>query len=144
MLLPITLTAAAALALLHIWLSLRSSAVRLKAKIPMGDGGNPIMLQRMRAHANFVENAPFFLALLGLLELNGAWSTLLWGAAVLFVVGRVAHAFGMDRPAPNPLRMGGTIVSLALIGLMAIWAVFVSYEGANAGVGRQQAPSIRA
>lgn len=144
MLLPITLTAASALALLHIWLSLRTSMVRLKAKIPLGDGGNPVMLQRMRAHANFVENAPFFLALLGLLEFAGAWSALLWGAVVLFVLARLAHAFGMDRPAPNALRAGGTMISLTLIGGLAIWGAIVSYDAANRSPARQAAPTIRA
>lgn len=144
MLLPITLTAAAALALLHIWLSMRSSLVRMKAKVPLGDGGNPLMLQRMRAHANFVENAPFFLILLGLLEYNRGWSALLWGAVILFVLARIAHPFGMERKAPNPLRMGGTIISLTVIGALALWAVFISYEGMNAAPPRQQAPAIRA
>jgi uncharacterized protein len=144
MLLSITLTAAAAAGLLHIWLSLRASAVRMKAQIPMGDGGNPLMLQRMRAHANLVENTPFFLILLGLLELSGAWPLLLWIAALLFVVGRIAHAYGMDRPAPNPLRIAGTMISLTLIGGLAIWAAIVSYNGLNAPPQRQQAPAIRA
>jgi len=144
MLLPITLTAAAACAFLHIWLSLRSSAVRMKANISLGDGGNPVMLQRMRAHANLVENAPFFLVLIAVLELSGAWQTLLWAAVVLFVIARIAHALGMDRPAPNPFRIAGTMISLAVIGALAIWAIIVSYDAANAPPQRQQAPVIRA
>lgn len=144
MLLPITLTTAAALALLHIWLSLRISAVRLKTKTSIGDGGHPVVLARMRAHANFTENAPFFLILLGLLEYNGAWSLALWIAALLFILARLAHPYGMERPAPNALRAGGMLVSMVLIAALALWAVTISYGGFGAAPARQPLPVIRA
>lgn len=129
MILPITLTIAAAAALLNIWLAMRIGRLRVARKVSIGHGGDPLIEARMRAQANFVEYAPFFLILLGLIELARGAETWLWGVAILFIFARIAHAFGMERPAPNMLRAGGTIVtSLVLIGL-AGYALSIPYMG---------------
>ena len=142
MLLPIALTAAGAAALMHVWLSLRVSQVRRAAKVELGDGGHEPLTRRIRAHANFAENAPFFLLLLALLELNGARDEVLWGATLIFFAARLAHVFGMDRRAPNPLRIVGIVGSwLVLLGLGA-WAIALTYtQGAATGADRQPAPA---
>ena len=125
--LTITLTIAGAAALLNLWLGIRVSQLRLRDKVSVGDGGNPAVAARMRAHANFVEYTPFFLILLALVELARGSETWLWAVGILFVLGRLMHPFGMDRPAPNALRMGGTIVTwVTLIGL-AIYALSIPY-----------------
>lgn len=144
MLLPISLTAAGALALLHIWLSIRVSQVRISGKILIGDGGSEPLVRRMRAHANFVENAPFFLILLVLLELANAWSLALWAATIIFVVARIAHAFGMDRPGANKLRMAGVVGSILVLLGLAGWAITLTYADFGAAPVRQQAPIIKA
>ena len=116
--LPITLSIAGAAALINFWLAFRVSRVRAASKVSMGDGGVPELIARMRAQANFVEYAPFFLILLGLIELAHGSATWLWLVGIVFIVGRILHAFGMDRPAPNPMRMIGTFATMAtLIGL---------------------------
>jgi uncharacterized protein len=125
--LTITLTIAGAAALLNLWLAMRVSQLRIRNKVSIGDGGSPAVAARMRAHANFVEYTPFFLILLGLIELARGSETWLWAAGILFVLGRLMHPFGMDRPAPNALRMGGTIITwLMLIGLAA-YALSIPY-----------------
>ena len=126
--LPITLTIAGAAALLHVWLSLRVSRLRRPLKIGVGDGGNEVLARRMRAHGNYAENMPIFLVLLGFLELATGGSLWLWGAAILFVLARIAHAFGMDRPGANPLRVGGIAISwLVLLGLGG-YAILIGYQ----------------
>gem|GEM_PF-59238 len=132
MILPITLTIAGAAAILHIWLSLRVSRLRRPLKIGFGDGGNETLLRRMRAHGNYAENMPIFLILLGLLELAGAHATFLWAAAIVFILARLLHAFGMDRPGANWLRVSGISISwLVLLGL-AGWALSFAYRDAGA------------
>ena len=127
MILPITLAIAGAAAILHIWLSLRVSALRRPLKIGVGDGGNEILLKRMRAHANFAENVPIFLILLGLVELAAGRNIWLWAAGILFILARIAHAFGMDRPGANILRVAGIAISwLVLLGLAGV-AIYLSY-----------------
>ena len=128
MILPITLTIAGAAAILHVWLSLRVSRLRRPLKIGVGDGGNEVLLRRVRAHGNFAENVPIFLVLLGFLELATGGDLWLWGAAILFILARILHAFGMDRPGANPMRVGGISASwLVLLGL-GLYAIFVAYQ----------------
>jgi uncharacterized protein len=134
--LPITLTIAGALALISIWLGLRVSQLRMRLKVSIGDGENPLVRTRMRAHANFSEYAPLFLILLALIELARGSETWLWVAAILFVLARLAHPFGMDRPAPNPFRMIGALLTwLVLLGLAA-YAIAIPYldRGRPAGI----------
>ncbi|BCA60097.1 GST-like protein [Sphingomonas sp. HMP6] len=114
--LPITLMTAGAAAILNLWLAMRTGAVRTKAKVSIGDGGNEMLIRRMRAHANFVEYAPFIIILIGLLEFTTGTSLWLWVASALFLLARVAHPLGMDGLPAG--RMIGTLLTfLLLLGL---------------------------
>lgn len=127
MILPVSLTAAGAATLINIWLAIRVSQVRRSEKVLHGDAGNPALVRRMRAQGNFVENAPFFLALLVLLELSGARAEILWVAVFAFILARLAHAFGMDKGKVTAARIGGIMVTwLVLLGL-AGWAIATTY-----------------
>ena len=61
--LPVTLVLAAGCALINLWLAIRIGAVRRVAQVFVGDGGDERVIRRMRAQANFAENAPFVVAL---------------------------------------------------------------------------------
>ena len=125
--LPITLTIAAGAALVNLWLAVRVGRLRAAYKVSVGDGDVPALVARMRAQANFIEYTPIFLILLGLVELARGSATWLWLVAILFIVARVLHAFGMDRAGANPLRMLGMLgTMLPLIGL-AGYALSIPY-----------------
>ena len=125
--LPITLTIAGAAVLINVWLGARVSQLRIRHKVSLGDAGNEAVACRMRAHANFVEYAPLFLILLALIELARGSPAWLWGVGILFVLARLAHPFGMDRPAPNPLRAGGTMVTWTVLIGLAAYALTIPY-----------------
>ena len=125
--LPITLTIAGAAALINLWLSVRVSRLRFREKVSIGHGDNKLVETRMRAHANFTEYTPLFLILLGLIEFARGPETWLWALAILFVLGRLVHAFGMDRPAPNPLRIGGMIATYTPLLTLAGYALALPY-----------------
>lgn len=127
--LPVTLTIAAAAALLNIWLAIRTGRVRTSEKVSIGDGGSPRLLARMRAHANYVEYTPFFLILLGLIELGRGTSLWLWGIGGVYILARIAHAFGMDAEKPGKLRMIGIAVTFIALLILAIWALTIPYVG---------------
>jgi hypothetical protein len=127
MILPITLTLAAALTLLNVVLAIHVSRRRIGGRILLGTAGDPIMEARTRAQANLVEYAPFFLILSALLELAGVSSFWLWIAGVFFILARLAHAFGMNRAAPNPFRAGGAAITWALLLLLSGWALAEAY-----------------
>ncbi len=125
MILPITLTAAGAAALINIWLAIRCGQVRTKEKISIGDGGSEALTRRMRAHANFVEFTPFVLILIALIEMASGTSTWLWVVSGIYMIARLAHAFGMD--GNDKARGAGILVTmLTLIGL-AIYAISIPY-----------------
>jgi uncharacterized protein len=129
MILPITLTAVGLAAIINIWLSVRVGQVRTREKVSVGDGGNDAVIRRMRAHSNYIENAPFVLAAIAAIELsqgagNPGW---LWWVMILFMVGRVAHGLGMDGGAFGKGRMVGTIMTmLTLLGL-GLYALAIPY-----------------
>jgi uncharacterized membrane protein YecN with MAPEG domain len=127
--LPIALVTAGAAALLNFWLGLRVSRLRISEKIMVGDGGNARLLARMRAQLNFAEYAPLVLILIALVELARGTQAWLWGVALLFIVGRVLHAFGMDGWKPGRM-IGIALTMLTMLGLAA-YAVFLGYTGLN-------------
>ena len=123
--LPITLTAAGAAALINLWLAIRTGGARTKHKVNMGDGGNPDVIAAMRAHANFVEYTPFILILLALIELAWGSPLWLWIVSAVYLIGRILHALGMT--GGHKGRMIGTVVTfLALLGLGAV-AIAIPY-----------------
>ena len=128
--LPVTLTIAAGAALVNIWLMIRCGQARTKGGVSIGDGGDEFLIRRMRAHANFVESAPFVLVLLAALEATGGTNNWLWGLGILYIVGRLAHGLGMDGGSFAKGRMVGTLITfITLIGL-AGWALWVVYSAA--------------
>jgi uncharacterized membrane protein YecN with MAPEG domain len=123
--LPITLTMAGAATLVNIWLGRRVGQVRVAAKISVGDGGNDMLARRMRAQANFVEYTPFFLILLGLIELATGSATWLWAVGAFYILGRLLHAFGME--GGSRLRMIGILATILILLGLSIYALVIPY-----------------
>ena len=123
--LPTTLAAAAAAALINFWLANRVGRVRMAEKISVGDGGNERLSRRMRAQLNFAENTPFVLILIAAIELagrGGVWLSLLGGA---YMLARVLHGLGMDGGSMQWGRMVGIVVTLLTLVVLAVTAVLV-------------------
>ena len=127
--LPVTLTIAAGAAFVNIWLMVRCGQARTKESVSVGDGGNEFVIRRMRAHANFVESAPFVLILIAALELTVDTNNWLWSLGILYIVGRLAHGLGMDGGSLGKGRMVGTLITfVTLLGLAgwALWRVYAA------------------
>jgi uncharacterized membrane protein YecN with MAPEG domain len=127
MILPMTLTMAAASTLLNVWLGIRVGQMRQAHKVSIGDGGALPLIARMRAQANFVEYTPFFLILLGGVEMARGQPLWLWVIAALFVVARILHAFGMDRAPGNRLRMIGSVSTGFILIALCVYAIVIVY-----------------
>lgn len=127
MILPMTLTMAAASTLLNIWLAQRVGRMRHAHKVSIGDGDAEPLVARMRAQANFVEYTPFFLILLAGIELARGEPIWLWALAALFILARILHAFGMDRPPGNKLRKTGIWVTVLVLFALAVYAIVIVY-----------------
>lgn len=127
MLMPVTLTIAVACAALSLWLAARISLRRFGTGAMIGDGGDARLFSLQRAHANFAEYAPLVLLLIAAIEAAGGARRWLWIAGGAFVLGRIAHGFGMPRAAPNPLRAGGILATWLVLAVLAIWAGTIAY-----------------
>ena len=122
--LPVTLAAAAAAAVLNVWLMLRIGSLRSALGVSIGDGGNDALQRRMRAHLNYVENTAFVLVLIGAIELAGRGSWWLAYVAAAYFLGRVAHGFGMDGGKLGWGRTAGILVTmLTQLGLAVVAAL---------------------
>lgn len=126
MILQTTLSLAAAAAVLNFWLALRAGKVRFGAKVWHGDGGHPLLMQRMRAQANYVENTPFVLMLVAAIEMTGKGGTWLAIVGAVYLLARIAHAFGMDKAQTSPLRAGGFIVTVLVLLGLSVMAVLIA------------------
>jgi uncharacterized membrane protein YecN with MAPEG domain len=125
---PVTLVSAAVAILINFWLGWRIASYRDKFKVSVGDGGHEPLLRRMRAQANFVENAPFFLIVVAGLELSGANRLALGVIAAVFLLARISHGIGMDGAHLQRWRMFG-MIGTALPNLaIAIWAILCAAE----------------
>lgn len=138
--LPVTLSAVAACAFINLWLAMRIGAVRRAEKISIGDGGNERLTARMRAQLNFAEFAPIVLILLAVTELARGASIGLWGAAVAFVLARIAHPIGMD--GVMPARAFGIIVTFAVTAGLAIYAIVILASGSTPDVAIPLPPAM--
>ncbi|MGL4313924.1 MAG: MAPEG family protein [Sphingomonas sp.] len=128
--LPIALTSAGAAAIINFWIALRVGRMRGAAKVSIGDGGNPQLIARMRAHANFIEYTPVVLILIALIEFSVGSALWLSIASGLFLLGRVAHPLGMDG-LPRARQFGTITAMLALIGL-GLYAATLPLFGSQA------------
>ena len=124
--LPVTLTAAAAAAIINIWLSIRIGQLRAKHKVSIGDDAGGPLTARMRAQLNFVENTAFVLILIAAIELSGRGTPWLAWVAGVYMLGRVAHGFGMDGGALAKGRTVGVLVTMLTQLGLAIVAVLIT------------------
>jgi uncharacterized membrane protein YecN with MAPEG domain len=123
--LPITLSAAAAAALINFWLATRIAQVRTDQKISVGDGGNELLARRMRAQLNFAENVPLMLILVAAIELAGRGGLWLDVIAAAYLVGRVLHGIGMDGGKNGWGRTAGMATTMLGNLTLAVAAVLV-------------------
>lgn len=119
---------AALAALLIVFLAIRVVAYRRTAKIGMGDGDNPEMRKRIRAHGNAIEYLPLGLLLLLILGLNQTVPLLLHIFGIILIVARIAHAWGVSHHTGlSPGRMVGVILTFGLLivmSLLLLWQFF--------------------
>lgn len=102
-------------------LYVRISQRRLATKIGVGSGGDAELEQRVRAHGNLVESAPFALILLYLIEQTGLASTYIHVLGAAFVIARLAHAQGMSSTTGRSTgRFVGSLGTVILLFVMSL------------------------
>jgi uncharacterized protein len=101
-------------------LVVRVVLLRWTLRTGAGDGGHRELTKAIRVHGNAVEMLPICLLLMFAYELGGGSATLLHGAGILLVVGRLAHAQGLSRTlGASAGRMAGTTTVAIVIIVLA-------------------------
>lgn len=117
---PNTAVCAALLACLYSVLSLRVVYRRCRLRAPLGPTDDERLQRAIRVHGNFAEYVPLALLLMLLLEVNGLGAGGLQAYGGVLVAARLAHAWGVSRPAEwLGWRMAATALTLGLIGAAA-------------------------
>ncbi len=92
--LPITTLMAIILASVYLLQTWSVISVRRQHGIVHGSHGNKTIEKRIRGHANMSEQAPFFMGLIMLAEIQQLVSnTWLWSLTSFFLIGRLMHAY---------------------------------------------------
>lgn len=113
--------------LIFFLLAFRVVGARRKHKVSLGDGGNPSVLQAVRAHGNAAEYIPIGLTGLFLLAvLEPVPLVVVQAVGGALTAGRLLHAIGLSTsPGPSPGRALGVLLTwlslLATAGVL-IWA----------------------
>jgi uncharacterized membrane protein YecN with MAPEG domain len=116
-------------AAIYLILWFRVSSVRSAAGVSFGDGGNAVLLRRMRQHGNCAEWSAFVLILMILAEGMGTPTLWLHISGALLLIGRIAHPFGLvEGNAGHPLRYVGNGTNL-LAALAAMAAILLQFLG---------------
>lgn len=122
MMLQTTVRFVGLLALIQIPMTFAVGLYRVKTDIHFLDGGDPQMMRRMRAHANFTETVPITLLAMAAAEISGAPAVLLWSGGALLVAGRLLHHATIRQygwAIGRAIGMVMTFVSMAAFGLYA-------------------------
>ena len=120
----ISLALAAVFGLLHVIFTLRVGNYRFKSRISLGDGGDPEMRNRIRAHGNFIENVPIAVLLILLNDLDGAQDNTLILMGSILLISRLTHYLTIaTRRLPvilRPLSMVGTLGTILAASVMLL------------------------
>jgi len=113
---PITALYAGLLAPIFVVLALRVIGLRRGAQVAVGDGGDKVLLRRMRVHANFAEYVPLALVLLVLAESLKTDPRILHALGICLIIGRISHAYGMSQSKETfAFRVSGMALTFATL-----------------------------
>lgn len=114
---PITVLFIGLFALLQVPLTVLVGYRRVQTDIQFFDGGDLVLLRRMRAHGNFTETVPIVLLAMAGAEVSGASHWALWAGGVSLLVGRCMHAaILITRGWGLPRAIGMILTFLPMLG----------------------------
>lgn len=108
---------AALFVFIYVFLAIRVVRLRQRHKVGIGSGGHADLERTSRVHANFGEYVPFALLLLAFMEMQRQSIWLIHALALLLLVGRIIHAYGVSQQNED-FRLRG-------IGIMVTFIVLV-------------------
>ncbi len=106
------------LALFYFYLTVQVVKQRRLNRVSIGSGEKRPLERAMRVHGNFAEYTPLTLLPIAFAEILGTPNWGVHGLALVFIAGRVMHAYGLGRE-PNNFKFrawGMYLTAAALLG----------------------------
>lgn len=119
---------AALFAVFFLILSARVARTRAKTLTALGDGGDPVLLRRIRVQGNCAEYGPLALLLMGLAEIQGAPGLLVHALGTMLLGGRLLHAYGVSQVDELiRFRVCGMTLTFFSIGFGALTLMWLAF-----------------
>ena len=112
------------MALILVFLSIRTLRLRRRHQIAIGHGSEPALERAMRVHANFCEYVPISLLLLFFFESLSDDKLWVHIMCIVLVLGRLLHAYGVSqidedfRYRVSGMAMTFTVIISSSIGVL--------------------------
>jgi hypothetical protein len=117
----ITAVYAGLLGLLFLALTLNVVRTRQASGVSLGDGDDPALERRIRAHGNFAEYVPLALILIAFVEAAGGSTVTVHGLGLGLLAGRLMHGFALSSLTRRPFfRIGGIVLTIAVVAAASV------------------------
>ena len=126
--LPLSMLYLSLISCLAIYLTLAVVKVRQKTRIGLNHGDDENLARQIRVQANLLENMLPFSILFILAELSGFSTIFLHCVGIIFVIARIAHAYGFSKSSGKTLgRYYGTVATWLAILLLVLVNLYQSF-----------------
>jgi uncharacterized membrane protein YecN with MAPEG domain len=103
---------------------------RRSSKVVYGDDNNKKLIKAIRAHANFFEFTVFFIISSFLLEILDANQIYVLFVNIIFLLGRISHAYSMLKEKIS-FRVIGMMATLNIYALNCIYLLYLYVQYFN-------------
>jgi uncharacterized membrane protein YecN with MAPEG domain len=114
----------------YLILTIITIKARKSTKVAYGDDGNKELIKAVRAHGNFFEFTVFFIISSFLLEILDAGQIYILFVNIVFLLGRIFHAYSMLKEKIL-FRMIGMMATLACYAVNSIYLLYLYVQYFN-------------
>jgi uncharacterized membrane protein YecN with MAPEG domain len=108
----------------YLILTIITIRARKSTKVAYGDDGNKELIKAVRAHGNFFEFTVFFIISSFLLEILDAGQIYILFVNIVFLLGRISHAYSMLKEKLL-FRMIGMMATLSCYAVNCIYLLYL-------------------
>jgi len=114
----------------YLILTIITIKARKSTKVAYGDDGNKELIKAVRAHGNFFEFTVFFIISSFLLEILDAGPIYVLFINIVFLIGRISHAYSMLKEKII-FRMVGMMATLISYAVNCIYLIYLYVQYFN-------------
>jgi len=111
----------------YLILTIITIKARKSTKVAYGDDGNKELIKAVRAHGNFFEFTVFFIISSFLLEILDAGPIYVLFINIVFLIGRISHAYSMLKEKIL-FRMIGMMATLISYAVNCIYLLYLYWQ----------------